>query len=143
MSTFNGSNVFWASELHISQAFWEYQTRQFQLCMSSWWSFVQNGYKVHFSCSLWGIPTCSHMAKIAQRLKGRVLRKKFVLPTKSWLFTSFTFFFCFFANDSIWCHLQCGRYNLNVNFFQEIVLGPQSWTFESRLLSTIRILAHL
>ena len=33
------------------------------------------------------------MAKIAQGLKGKVLRKKFVLPTKSWLFTFFHFFF--------------------------------------------------
>jgi hypothetical protein len=33
------------------------------------------------------------VAKIAQVLKGRVLRKKFVLPMKSWFFTFFHFSF--------------------------------------------------
>jgi hypothetical protein len=33
------------------------------------------------------------VAKTAQGLKGRVLRKKFFLPIKSWFFTSFYFFF--------------------------------------------------
>jgi hypothetical protein len=32
------------------------------------------------------------MAKTTQGLKGRVLRKKFDLPIKSWFFTFFTFF---------------------------------------------------
>jgi hypothetical protein len=33
------------------------------------------------------------MAEAAQGLKGKVLRKKFVLPIKSWFFTFFAFFF--------------------------------------------------
>jgi hypothetical protein len=33
------------------------------------------------------------MAKTAQGLKGKVLRKKFVLPIESWFFTFFYFFF--------------------------------------------------
>jgi hypothetical protein len=37
--------------------------------------------------------TCSHVTKIAQRLKGKVLINKFVLPIKSWFFTLFHFFF--------------------------------------------------
>ena len=57
------------------------------------------------------------MAKIAQGLKGRVLRKKFVLPIKSLFFTFFHFFiFYFFANGSVWCDLQCDRYDPNVKF---------------------------
>jgi hypothetical protein len=40
-----------------------------------------------------GVPTCSHVAEATQGLKGRVLRKKFVLPIESWFFTFFTFFF--------------------------------------------------
>jgi hypothetical protein len=32
------------------------------------------------------------MANIAQRLKGRMQRKKFVLPIESWFFTFFHFF---------------------------------------------------
>jgi hypothetical protein len=53
------------------------------------------------------------VAKIAQGLKGKVLRKKFVLPIESWFFTFFTFFF---VHDFAWCHLQCDYYNLNVKF---------------------------
>jgi hypothetical protein len=33
------------------------------------------------------------VAKTAQGLKGRVLKKKFVLPTKSWIFTFFQFIY--------------------------------------------------
>jgi hypothetical protein len=66
---------------------------QFQLCMNLWWSFVKNRYLAHFSRVFWGAPTCSHVAKVAQGLKGRVLRKKFVLPIESWFFTFFTFRF--------------------------------------------------
>jgi hypothetical protein len=55
--------------------------------MSPWWIFVENGYKAHFSCISSGAPTCSHVAEIAQGLKDRVLRKKFVLAIKSWFFT--------------------------------------------------------
>jgi hypothetical protein len=33
------------------------------------------------------------VAKIAQRLKGRVLKKKLVLPIESWFFTFFHLFF--------------------------------------------------
>jgi hypothetical protein len=35
------------------------------------------------------------VAKSAQGLKGRVLRKKFVLPIESWFFTFFHFLFLF------------------------------------------------
>jgi hypothetical protein len=86
---------------------------QFRLHMSLWWSLVQNEYWVHFSCILWGAPTCSHVNKTAQKLKGRVLRKKFKLPIESWFLT---FFHLFFSHSSAWCHLQCDRYNLSVKF---------------------------
>jgi hypothetical protein len=33
------------------------------------------------------------VAETARGLKGRVLRKKFVLPIESWIFTFFHFFF--------------------------------------------------
>jgi hypothetical protein len=35
----------------------------------------------------------NHVAKIAQGLKGMVLKKKFALPIKSWFFTFSHFFF--------------------------------------------------
>jgi hypothetical protein len=54
------------------------------------------------------------VAETAQRLKGMVLRKKFVLPIKSW-FRIF-FHFIFFAYGFASCHLQCDRYDLNVKF---------------------------
>jgi hypothetical protein len=87
---------------------------QFWLCMSPWCSFIQNGYYVHFSCIFLGAPTCSHVAETAQGLKGRVLRKKFLLPIKSWIFT---FIRLFFAHGYVGCQLQCDNYNLNVKFF--------------------------
>jgi hypothetical protein len=34
-----------------------------------------------------------HVAETAQGLKGKVLRKKFVLPIESWFFTFFRFSF--------------------------------------------------
>jgi hypothetical protein len=68
----------------------------------------------------------------AQGLKGKVLRKKFVLSIESWIFFFSLFFF---AHGSTWCHFQCNHYNLNVKFFifvQEILQGPQCWSLESR-----------
>ena len=52
-----------------------------------------------------------------------MLRKKFVLPIKSWFSTFFHFFF---ASGSALYHLQCDRSDLNVKFlmFQEILQGP-------------------
>jgi hypothetical protein len=43
----------------------------------------------------------NHVDKIAQGLKGRVLRKKFVLPIESWFFTFFTFFLFMVLHDVI------------------------------------------
>jgi hypothetical protein len=45
---------------------------------------------------------------------SRVLKKKFVLPIKSWFFSFFSFFF--FAHGFAWCHLQCDENNMNVKF---------------------------
>jgi hypothetical protein len=67
---------------------------QFRLHMSPWWIFVENGYSVHFSINSQKAPTCSYVAKIAQGLKGKVLRKNFVLSIESWFFTFFHSFFC-------------------------------------------------
>jgi hypothetical protein len=105
---------------------------QFRLRMSLWWSFVQNGYWVHFSCIFWGAPTCSHVAKTSQGLKGRVLRKKFVLSIESWVFTFFHFFSC-----SWFCMMSPSMWPLQskfevFDFFQEILQVPQCWSFESR-----------
>jgi hypothetical protein len=52
------------------------------------------------------------VAKIAQRVKGRVLKKKFVLPTKSWIFTFFHFFFVFMVLHDV----QFNHFNLNLKF---------------------------
>jgi hypothetical protein len=54
------------------------------------------------------------VAKTAQGLKGRVLRKKFVFPIISWVFTFFTFFL---SHGYARCHLQCDHCDLNVEFF--------------------------
>ena len=78
---------------------------KFQLCMNQWWSFVQNGSWVHFSCVFWGIPTWSHVDETVKGLKGRVLKKKFFLPIESWFFTFFSLFFCswfYMMSSSMW-----------------------------------------
>jgi hypothetical protein len=98
-----------------SQAFWEHQTCSIPTPYKPVVKFVQNWFKVHFSSSFWGAPICSHAAKTTQGLKGRVLRKEFVLSIESWFFIFFHFYF--FAHGSAWCHLQCDSYNLNVKFF--------------------------
>jgi hypothetical protein len=49
------------------------------------------------------------VAKTAQGLKGRILRKKFILPIKSWFFTFFSSLFFILSHGS-------HRYNLNVKF---------------------------
>ena len=98
---------------------------KFQLHMSLWWSFVQNGFYVHFSCIFRGVPTCSHVAKIAQGLKGMVLRKKFTSPIESWFFTFFSLLFLFMVlHDIIFI----------VDFLKEILQGPQFSSFESKIL---------
>ena len=93
---------FWMSELYISQAFPE----QFRSHMSPWWIFVENGYKAHFSCIFWGPPTCNHVAKTTQVLKGRVLIKYFFFSIKSCLSLFFTFFFfcswSYMMSPSMW-----------------------------------------
>jgi hypothetical protein len=50
---------------------------------------------------------------VAKTAKGRVLRKKFVLPIESCFLTLFHFFF---SNGSAYCHLQCDCYDPNVKF---------------------------
>jgi hypothetical protein len=54
------------------------------------------------------------VAETAQGVKGRVLRKKLVLPIKSWIFTFFHFYFLLMVLHE---HLQCDRYDINVKFF--------------------------
>jgi hypothetical protein len=67
---------------------------KFWLCMSPHGQInVGNGYLAHFSCIYWGAPTCSHVAKTTQGLKGRVLRKKFVFVHKILVFHVFFFLF--------------------------------------------------
>ena len=105
---------FWTSELHISQAFREHQARQistlYELVEKFCWRWVISSFFMYFLNSSY----MQHVAEAAQRLKGRVLRKKFFLPIKSWFFTFFSLFL--FSHGFAWCHLQCNHYNLNVKF---------------------------
>jgi hypothetical protein len=56
------------------------------------------------------------VAETAQGLRGMALKKKFVLPIKSWFFTFFHFFFCSWFCMMSPARLQCDCYNLNVKF---------------------------
>jgi hypothetical protein len=44
---------------------------------------------VFFLYFFWGAPTCSHVAKTAQGLKGTVPKKKCISPIKAWIFIHF------------------------------------------------------
>jgi hypothetical protein len=50
------------------------------------------------------------VAKSAQGVKGMLLRKKFVLPIKSWFFTFFSLFFLLMVLHDV-------TFNVNVKFF--------------------------
>jgi hypothetical protein len=89
---------FWTSEIHISQAFREHQARPiptlYEHVLKFCWKWVLSSFNI-----LWGTPTCSHVAKTTQGLKGRVLRKTFTMSIESWFFTFFHFFsLCFFCS---------------------------------------------
>ena len=87
---------------------------QFWLHISPWWSFVQNGFLVHFSYTFWEAPTCSCVAETAQGLKGKVLKNSLFCS----LNLDFSLFFhLFFVHDFAQCYLQCNHYDLNVKFF--------------------------
>jgi hypothetical protein len=119
---------------------------QFWLCMSPWWIFIENGYQAHFSWNFWEAPTC-HVVEIAQRLKCKVLRKKFVLPIESWFFTFFHFFFLLMVLHSV----KCDHYDLNVKFFyffsrnftRSIVLGFWVKTLVNKNNSSSLILRNM
>ena len=63
-------------------------------------------FRAHFSYIFWGAPTCSYMVEVAQGLKGRVLRKKFVLSIESW-FSLFSFFFLLMVLHDVTFNLIC------------------------------------
>jgi hypothetical protein len=100
---------FWTSELHISQALREHRACPIPTPYEPVVKFCSKQV-----LSLWGAPTYNHVAKTAQGLKGKVLRKKIVFPIEFRFFTFFTSFF--FANGSALGHLQCDRYDPNVKF---------------------------
>jgi hypothetical protein len=77
----------------------------------------------HVFCIIWGAPACNHVAKIAQGLKGKVLRMKFVLPIESWYFTFFHFSFVFswfcIMSSSMWLlQFECEVFDLFQEFYK-------------------------
>ena len=54
-----------------------------------------------------------HVVETNQGLKGKVLKKKFVLPIVHWFYA---FLQKKITHGSTWCHLQCDCYDLNVKF---------------------------
>jgi hypothetical protein len=79
---------------------------------------------IQYSCIFWRAPICIHVAKTTEGLKGRVPKKKFILPIKSWIFTFFQMFFLRkIYHGSTWCNFQCNSSNLSVKsliFFKKI-----------------------
>jgi hypothetical protein len=76
----------------------------------------------------WGALICSHVAKIAQGLQGRVLRKKFFLPIESWFFTlffhfSFCSWFCMMS-PSMWpLWSECEVFDFFKKFYNVEILN--------------------
>jgi hypothetical protein len=65
------------------------------------------------------------VAKTAQGLKGRVLRKKFVLPIESQFFTFFHFFFLLMVLYDVTFNVIAKTKCEVFDFFQEMLQGPQ------------------
>jgi hypothetical protein len=89
---------------------------QFQLRMSMWWIFVENGY-VLSSFFLYFLRS-SHMQPCGwncERAKGQSAKKEVCFAHRILVFHFFLLFF--FAHGSTWCQLECDRYNQNVKFF--------------------------
>jgi hypothetical protein len=78
--------------LHISQAFQEHQAHQILTLYEPMVKFCLKWVFSSFFLYFMKTPTCSQMAKTEQRLKGRVLRKKFVLSIISWFSTFLSLF---------------------------------------------------
>jgi hypothetical protein len=100
---------FWTSELHISQAFREYQACPIptpykpvaNFCWSFFMYFLRSSYMQ--PCG-WNCP----------RAEGQGSQKIVCIAHKILVFHFFSLFFL--AHGSTWCHLQCDCYNLNVKF---------------------------
>jgi hypothetical protein len=77
------------------------------------------------------------------RAKGQGAKKEVCFTYRILVFS--LFFTFFLTHGSTWYYHQCDYFDLNVNFFiffKKILQGPQCWSFESRSLSTKRILVH-
>jgi hypothetical protein len=67
--------------------------------------WVVNSFFMYFLVA----PMCSHMAKIAQGLKDKVPKKKFVLPIESQVFTSFQFLFLFMVLHDVFFNVTAQK----------------------------------
>jgi hypothetical protein len=130
---------FWTSELHISQAFHEHQARQiptlYEPVANFCWKQVLSSIFLYF-------PSSSYMQPCGQncpRAERQVAKNKFCFAHKILVFTFFLFsWFCMMSSSMWLLRFKCEVFD----FFQEILQGPQCWSFESRPSSTKRIPAH-
>jgi hypothetical protein len=86
---------FWMSKLNISQAFWQHQACPIPTLHKPMVNFCSKWVVSSFFLYFLRTPTCSYVVKTTQGLKGKVLKKKFVLLIESWVFTFFQFCFLF------------------------------------------------
>jgi hypothetical protein len=112
--------------LHVSQAFWQHQARQILTLYEHVMTFCSNGLQIHFLVFFWGAPISSYMAK---RLKGRVPKRKFVLPKESWISTStfFQFLFLLMVLHDVIFNLVTGYEYERFKFFLKNLQVPWYW----------------
>ena len=84
---------FWTSELHISQAFREYQAclipTLYESVANFCWKWVSSSFFFHFLRSSYMLP----YGWKCPRAEGHGAKKEVSLPIKSWFFTFFHIFF--------------------------------------------------
>ena len=113
---------------------------QFQVWMQKFWIILVFCVNFKVSCNFWRTSRCSHVAKIAQRLKDKVPKKQFFTH-------NFLDFYLIFSlkntYGSVWCNLQCDCFNVEAfDLFWENLQVLQCQSFWHRPPFTKTILAH-
>jgi hypothetical protein len=130
------------SELHISQAFREYQERPiltpYESVVNFCWKRVLRSFFMYFLRSSYMQPCGWNYP----RAEGQGAKKEFCFAHWILVFHFFHFLFLLMVLHDVTLNVTATIKMWSFDFFQKNLQGPQCWSFESRSLSTKRILAH-
>jgi hypothetical protein len=105
---------FWTSELHILQAFYELGTPNSDSVWACGEGLFKTGIKFIFPVFFEELLHAAMWLKLPKGWRAGA-KKKVCFAHR--IFDFHFFSLLFFAHGSIWCHLQCDYYDLNVKFF--------------------------